>query len=97
LNSSSQFDASASLAGYLYQCRLALLLALRELKRKPNCQISIEKFDDIAFHDEDYISTLENCETYVGLEILGRIADVLGVEGAELLQKPPPKRPSKRR
>jgi hypothetical protein len=29
-----------------------------------------------------YISTLENCEAYVGLEILGRLADVLEVEGA---------------
>ena len=35
-----------------------------------------------------YVSTLENCEAYVGLEILGRIADILGVEGAEMLKKP---------
>lgn len=50
MSSGNQFDASGSLAGYLYQCRLALLLGLRELKKRPNCSISIEKYDDVAFN-----------------------------------------------
>jgi hypothetical protein len=45
----SQFDASASALGYLYQCRYALLLAL-ERAEEPNVSISIEKLDDVSFH-----------------------------------------------
>jgi hypothetical protein len=37
--------------GYLAQCRYALLGALRELKVNPGHEISIERFDDIAFED----------------------------------------------
>jgi hypothetical protein len=71
LNSSSrQFDASASLAGYLYQCRLALLLSLRELKKKPNCQVSIEKFDDVAFHEEDYVHCILQAKHHIGVKNL---------------------------
>lgn len=53
-----KFNASASLVGYLFQCRLALLLGLQLLKKKPNGQISIEKFDDIAFDNEDIVDCL---------------------------------------
>ena len=49
----SKHTAASSLAGYLFQCRLALLLGLQMAKRKTNGHISIEKFDDIAFHDQD--------------------------------------------
>ena len=41
------------MAGYLFQCRLALLRGLQMVKKKPNGQISIEKFDDVAFEDDD--------------------------------------------
>lgn len=61
----NQFDASSSLAGYLYQCRLALLLALRELKKKPNCHISIEKFDDITFGDESYAQNIIQAKHHI--------------------------------
>ena len=53
-----QFNASASMAGYLFQCRLALLRGLQLLKKKPNGQISIEKFDDVAFESEDIVDCL---------------------------------------
>ncbi len=43
-------DASASALGYLYQCRYALLLALRK-GDDPNSCVSIEKLDDVAFHE----------------------------------------------
>lgn len=55
--------------------------------------LSQEELAHRADINRGYVSTLENCETYVGLEILGRIADVLGVEGADLLKKPPKKAP----
>lgn len=42
-------SAAASAAGYLYQCRYALLLALQRAERQPGIELSIEKFDDVAF------------------------------------------------
>lgn len=66
LQVANQYDASGSLAGYLYQCRLALLLAIREMKIKPNCHISIEKFDDIAFHDEDLAHCVVQAKHHIG-------------------------------
>jgi len=42
-------DASASAAGYLYQCRYALLAGLRAIQDAPELELSIEKFDDVAF------------------------------------------------
>lgn len=44
------FDASLSALGYLYQCQYALLLGLQR-DEEPNLCISIEKLDDIAFHE----------------------------------------------
>jgi hypothetical protein len=44
----SQFDATPSALGYLYQCRYALLLALQR-DDDPALRISIEKLDDVAF------------------------------------------------
>jgi len=44
-------DATASMLGYLAQCRYALLAALRELKTHPSHEISIERFDDISFEN----------------------------------------------
>lgn len=35
-----------------------------------------------------HLSEIETGKAYVGLEILGKIADALGVEGADLLKKP---------
>lgn len=48
----SEFDATASMLGYLYQARYALFLSLqkiREVKDPDECYVSIEKLDDIAF------------------------------------------------
>jgi len=46
----SPFDASQSALGYLHQSRYALLLSLQR-DDEPNLCISIEKLDDIAFHE----------------------------------------------
>lgn len=43
------FSAKESALGYLYQCRLALLYALRHLKEADDVDISIESLDDVAF------------------------------------------------
>ncbi len=41
--------AAASVLGYLFQCRYALLEGLRAVPDMPQLLISIEKFDDVAF------------------------------------------------
>lgn len=51
----NEFDATASMLGYLYQARYALLLSLqkiREVQDPDECFVSIEKLDDIAFEME---------------------------------------------
>ena len=45
----SVHEASASATGYLFQCRYALLAGLRAIPDRPQLQISVEKFDDVAF------------------------------------------------
>lgn len=53
-NSSDQFDASASMLGYLYQIRYALLIALNKLHEIDDPDdgiISLEKLDDVAFEE----------------------------------------------
>lgn len=45
----SRFSASASMLGYVYQARYALLLLLRRNKVDSNVRVSVEKFDDVAF------------------------------------------------
>ncbi|MEP2781098.1 MAG: ABC-three component system protein [Pseudoruegeria sp.] len=60
-----QYNASPSLAGYLFQCRLALLFGLQMLKKKPNGHISIEKFDDIAFDTNDVADCLIQAKHHI--------------------------------
>lgn len=47
--------------------------------------------EDLAYEvgmNRAHLSEIETGKAYVGLEILGKIADALGVEGADLLKKP---------
>jgi transcriptional regulator with XRE-family HTH domain len=46
--------------------------------------------------DRAYVSRVERGVTFVGLEIIGKLSAVLGVEPAEFFQKPP-KRPIRRK
>jgi hypothetical protein len=48
LQNANVHEASGSATGYLFQCR-ALLLGLQAIPNAPELEISIEKFDDIAF------------------------------------------------
>jgi hypothetical protein len=45
----NKHDAAAAATGYLYQCRYALLAGLQAIPDAPELEISIEKFDDVAF------------------------------------------------
>jgi hypothetical protein len=52
-NDIDHHSAADPALGYLYQCRNALLAAVRESKLRPGLQISVERFDDIAFDEND--------------------------------------------
>lgn len=49
-DSGSPFDASYSALGYLHQCQYALLLGLQR-DDETELYVSVEKLDDIAFHE----------------------------------------------
>ena len=59
-------EASASATGYLYQCRIALLLGLRAIPLTPDLKISVEKFDDVAFDTNGTPSELIQTKHHVG-------------------------------
>lgn len=48
----SQYSAAASLLGYIYQCRLALLESLKRLKSDPDIAVAIETLDDVVFEKD---------------------------------------------
>ena len=48
----SKYSASASMLGYFYQCRLALLETLKRLKIDPTIAVSIETLDDVVFEKD---------------------------------------------
>ena len=49
---SNPFDATASMLGYLYQVRLALLDSIRRSKSEGSFSVKLEKLDDVAFEIE---------------------------------------------
>lgn len=53
------------MAGYLFQCRLALLIGLRMVKKRTNGHISIEKFDDISFDNDNYAECLMQAKHHI--------------------------------
>ena len=62
----SHTAAPASL-GYLYQCRIALLLGIRAIPDTPDASVSVERFDDVAFevdgHPSEIIQTKHRLNT----------------------------------
>lgn len=46
------FSAASSATGYLYQCRYALLEALRRMRQEMDFQICIETLDDVVFEQQ---------------------------------------------
>lgn len=65
MNKGSKYSAGGSLAGYLFQCRLALLRGLELAKKNPASVISIEKFDDIAFETDDHAKCLIQAKHHI--------------------------------
>lgn len=48
----NRFVAAPSAAGYLFQCRYALLAALEHVGRDTSLEISVERFDDVSFETD---------------------------------------------
>jgi len=46
------FSAASSATGYLYQCRYALLEALRRMRQEVDFQVCIETLDDVVFEQQ---------------------------------------------
>lgn len=65
MNQGSKYSAGGSLAGYLFQCRLALLRGLELARKNPASLISIEKFDDIAFETDDLAKCLIQAKHHI--------------------------------
>lgn len=50
--------------------------------------LSQEELADAAGINRTYLSKLETAQTYAGLEIIGKLAEELGIEPAQFLVKP---------
>jgi transcriptional regulator with XRE-family HTH domain len=59
---------------------------LRRLRHKAG--MSQEELADAAGINRTYVSKLETGATYVGLEIIGKLADVFKADPAEFLKRP---------
>ena len=66
-------EASASAAGYLFQCRYALLAGLRAVPDAPQLEISVEKFDDVGFEAQGEPVELIQTKHHVGKQ--GNLTD----------------------
>lgn len=73
--------------------RQVLATNLRRIRHAKG--LSQEALADEAGVDRAHVSKIERGVTYVGIEIIGKFVDVLGVDPAEFFQLPP-KRARKR-
>jgi len=62
----SNFSAASSLSGYLYQCRYALLEALRKIRQQIDFSVSIETLDDVVFEVGDNVVELLQTKHRIG-------------------------------
>ncbi|NJO33287.1 MAG: helix-turn-helix transcriptional regulator [Rhodospirillales bacterium] len=72
------------------------VLALNLRKHRRAQELSQEELAHRADIDRTYISALERCVYAAGIDVVDRLASVLGVEAADLLRRPdPPARKAK--
>ncbi len=68
----------------------------RNLRRLRHAKgLSQESLAHEAGVNRSYMSKLERGGTYVGLEIIGKLAEVLAVEPSEFLERSPKRKPPK--
>lgn len=65
MDTDSKYSAGGPVAGYLFQCRLALLRGLELARKNPAIVISIEKFDDVSFESDDLVQCLIQAKHHV--------------------------------
>jgi hypothetical protein len=61
-------SAGPAALGYLFQCRYALLAGLQAVPSSPQLQISIEKFDDVAFEAAGSPTELIQTKHHIGTQ-----------------------------
>jgi hypothetical protein len=66
-------DASASSTGVLFQCRYALFVGLQAIAEQPELELSLEKFDDIAFERNG--DSIELIQTKHHVKKAGNLSD----------------------
>jgi transcriptional regulator with XRE-family HTH domain len=64
------------------------VLALNLRKHRRSLGLSQEELAHRAEIDRTYISSLERCVYAAGIDVVDRLARVLGMEAADLLRKP---------
>lgn len=67
---------------------LRQIFATNLRKARQSRGISQEQLAHDAEIDRAYVSRVERAVTFVGLEIIGKLADVLEIEPADLLKRP---------
>lgn len=72
------------------------VLALNLRRYRHAAKLSQEELAHRAEIDRTYISALERCVYAAGIDVVDRLARVLGVEASDLLRRPP-SAPSRRR
>ena len=70
---SNPFDATASMLGYLYQCRLALADSIRRLKFEGSFSVKLETLDDIVFDTKGLPTEILQTKHHIKKE--GRLTD----------------------
>jgi transcriptional regulator with XRE-family HTH domain len=66
------------------------VLALNVRKLRQARRLSQEELAHRADIDRTYVSSIERCRYSAGVDVVDRIARVLGVEAADLLKRPTP-------
>ena len=66
------------------------VLALNVRRLRQARRLSQEELAHRADIDRTYISSIERCRYSAGVDVVDRMARVLGVEAADLLKRPPP-------
>lgn len=61
----NKYEATASATGYLYQCRYALYAGVLATAESPGLEISVERFDDVAFEKDGEPLTLIQTKHHV--------------------------------
>ena len=69
------------------EIREVLAINLRRLRQAQG--LSQEELSHRAEIDRTYVSALERCVYAASIDVVDRLATVLGVEAADLLQRPP--------